>query len=852
MSSTREEEKYLDFLNKFECSLFNGDGVVNIAALEQMASCISQPNAIFDEIRRIVECLPNGDYRMIFNGTFAKCLLGSNSGLKSDDISSHFKEQISKELSSTKSLLECYIRQLLILLLGIACLQLVVQQNWLGPPLRDEELTKLGNGETTKNQPKQVFESLSRDGEEVYGLAKNMEYLLAARTILADSRDLLVNIKTQPLWEIRCIYVHQQLLEEPSPSLKAEVTPALERIHFDDQSFSSKLLFRVYLESSYHFLQYFECNKAKEQIEKAQNCVGLELYLEGALGKRTKFQQIDYTQLLAKAKINNCSENGDFEKLDLEHLPKDVTLNDDTLLNKPKLTDGDNNLQEELSSLHLAAIVATCFYKQKSQAHHELLDEEILANVTLLLSQPRVWIVQSIALFLRSKYEKKSSRKKERSMMQLQQLVDQYSDSKAKLSQRMELFYSAPLPPRWKLQRELANLYLEIGVTKSALDVFERLQLWGDVINCYISLGRFEKAESVVRTQLNIKETPILWCLLGDVTKNDEYYRKAWDISGHRSARAQRSLGYLNLRNKKFEESIPCFQKSLEINSLQENVWFSLGCSAMLTGKLEIAAKAFHWCVSLNPDNSEAWNNLSSVYIKMKQKDRAFRTLQEALRANYDNWQMWENFLVIGTDVGAFEQVIQAFHRLMDLKEKYFDIEVLGILVQSVINGIEDNKSLSASRLKPKVKELLGRITSQVTGNGDVWKLYSDLYKDGESEEEKDKFLQFLVKANGVNIQNPGWEKSEEKIEKVVQITLELSKAYHDIAQHQEQTTRAIQLLSSSKLNLRGVISRLKKNESFEISEGREKVLSTALSKLEEELEKTMNAIDDLKSASNR
>ena len=89
-------------------------------------------------------------------------------------------------------------------------------------------------------------------------------------------------------------------------------------------------------------------------------------------------------------------------------------------------------------------------------------------------------------------------------------------------------------------------------------------------------------------------------------------------------------------------------------------------------------------------------------------------------------------------------------------------------------------------------------LPTQVTSNAGVWKLYSDLYKDGESEEEKDKvyfflavllfvivkllyfvfvkFLQFLVKANGVNIQSPGWEKTQEKIENVVKITLELSR----------------------------------------------------------------------------
>jgi hypothetical protein len=76
----------------------------------------------------------------------------------------------------------------------------------------------------------------------------------------------------------------------------------------------------------------------------------------------------------------------------------------------------------------------------------------------------------------------------------------------------------------------------------------------------------------------------------------------------------------------------------------------------------------------------------------------------------------------VSTDVGAFEQVIQALHRLMDLKEKYLDVEVclmrtnrsgctcphpsfpllrfntffqiLDILVRSVISGREDNKGL--------------------------------------------------------------------------------------------------------------------------------------------------------------
>ena len=44
---------------------------------------------------------------------------------------------------------------------------------------------------------------------------------------------------------------------------------------------------------------------------------------------------------------------------------------------------------------------------------------------------------------------------------------------------------------------------------------------------------------------------------------------------------------------------------SFEIVSFfQENVWFSLGCAAMVTVKLGVASKAFHRCVSMNPDVS--------------------------------------------------------------------------------------------------------------------------------------------------------------------------------------------------------------------------------------------------------
>ncbi len=63
--------------------------------------------------------------------------------------------------------------------------------------------------------------------------------------------------------------------------------------------------------------------------------------------------------------------------------------------------------------------------------------------------------------------------------------------------------------------------------------------------------------------------------------------------------------------------------------------------------------------------NFEAWNNLSNSYIKLGQKARAWKVLQEAVKCDYDNWKIWDNLMVVSTDCAEFEEVCILLFQIM-------------------------------------------------------------------------------------------------------------------------------------------------------------------------------------------
>ncbi|XP_076022537.1 tetratricopeptide repeat protein 27 [Genypterus blacodes] len=710
-------------------------------------------------------------------------------------------------------------RELTVMLLAVTCLNAFAQSNWTGPPVSihvPDLLPPALVSSQVKTLNEVIHASLLLDGESVYSLVSNPFLLLLARVILVQCSSKMDSLQLLPWWTLRYINLHQQILEARSPQLLNLARDSMEKVLkckslFPDQR---NLAIQFHLECVYTDLNYYEYQPAKAHIEKAKELSGLEVNTTGVLGKRTRFQQKFLPQLMLRVTRNKDQADGEPSPAPTPraHLPKDCELGDDTVLDQINLAEPNQHELPDLSAEEQAVILGICTDFQKNNPVYKLTEEELLAFTTCLLSQPKFWAVEVTALCLRAKLEKGSSRRVERAMMQTQVIADHFEDKTCPVTERLKVFYCSQAPPRWAVQKQLASLLTDLGLTSSALLIYEKLELWEDAVICYERLGQHGKSEEIVRRELEKKETPSLYCLLGDILKEHQHYDRAWELSGRRSARAMRSKALLHLRNKEFQSCVECFEESVRVNAMQLGVWFSLGCAYLALEGYEGAARAFQRCVGLEPDNAEAWTNLSTAHIRLKKKDKAYLTLQEALKCNYEHWQIWENFIIVCMDVGAFAEAIKAYHRLMDIRESYKDVQILQILVRVVVANLATKSGEPAASLHTFLKELLGRASSRHSSDSEIWRQYARLYGDGQGTdpEDNEKALQFLSKAHHCEVQAGGWETDRELFKEVISKALKMGQVTISCSKTKSNPKEAIQMLSSTRLSLRSLATKAK------------------------------------------
>ena len=574
--------------------------------------------------------------------------------------------------------------ELLRLTCAVACLHAFLQANWTGPDLDIKplevlaftpELSQLVNDDLLHHK---AVSELAYGGEPAYHLSKFPIFLKLA-LILLDTP--FQHCQTAPWWRLRAWRVHLQVLDEPvpvPPDVFTAASPLLETFATEPDLAGRLLLEQGLLE---HYVGHDK--SAADYFVRAARATQLEYELTGAPGKRTKFQDRDVTQLvlLAESRVRGDgsdpaqeadtsapSPEGDSTtspagRPDLPDpaIPETLPLNDDTLLEQTAFTSSstptsaaaapgtrlghiDPASQPALHPLDQSILLALCLNVKNTSPAHGLTAEQMSPYVARVISHPRNWSVHTMALLLRSRLESNRTRTVERSVLQLQALVDQMPTADSPLAERLLYIHDILLPSRWELERELASRYLSLGVVKSALDIFERLEMWEEAVKCYASIERADRGVALVRDLLEGRKAEAdavlmqgkalsaarrrvldaareakLWCLLGDLEPAHalEHYTRAWAVSGQTSGRAMRSLGGYHFARGEYPEAIACLRRGLAINPLLARSWFVLGCACLRAEDWEGAREAFVRCVTIDDEDGESWNNLASVYMRM-------------------------------------------------------------------------------------------------------------------------------------------------------------------------------------------------------------------------------------------
>ncbi|MCJ1378623.1 hypothetical protein MMC17_001722 [Xylographa soralifera] len=710
--------------------------------------------------------------------------------------------------------------------IGIAALHTFLQSNVTGPPL-GHDLAEVVSSAALHRAPtaqltgfrRQLIRGLTVDGEAAYALTPHVEFFCLAKAILTNAR--VVNDDANSRWQrLRLNFWHQRMLSDVAPTLQKDI--------YDDLEFIGQIILSTYTKyesdtktrfllerAAIHTYHGFDA-KARSDLDQAAKLTGLEYVLTGRLGKRTKFQQSELSQLVVLARsshglepanlagsndhTNGTNKHEKPEEAGTQSKPRNLDLNDDTLLEsiafskdssqeKSGITENipsslaalDPANQPILKPLDSIILLSLASSITNISPQHGLTREETLPYATRVLEGGSTnWQIYTQALLVRSRIEGYRSRTVERGVLQLQALVDQViaettspidslnsvettdastntapstflprpkSSESATIAERLQYIHQLASPTRWVLEAELAARWVSLGGLRTALEIYERLEMWSEAALCWAAVEREDKARRIVRRQLyqskdapsgsestNMEEdtdeylgeertplpidAPRLFCILGDLEKSPTFYERAWTVSGDRYARAQRSLGKHYLRNQELFNADEAYSKSLKINPQNQSTWFALGCVRLELKDWKGAVEAFSRAVQIEEGDAETWSNLAAALLRLpadqevdvksaenisgvgemhrvhpqKNAKEAFVALKRAAALKRESYRIWQNLLNVSATLSPppYADIIIAQERLIALRgtvegEGCVDIEVMEGLLAHVI-----------------------------------------------------------------------------------------------------------------------------------------------------------------------
>ena len=597
------------------------------------------------------------------------------------------------------------------------------------------------------SEPSSVLSSIS-------GVLFNEKILTHFSAINQEHQKLL---RTQFLLEQARIHIHAQTEHAATaPLLKATELSGLQILLSGAKAKRTK--FQKFTTSNLIVLAKSQGKTAYDDSEKVSHetfDLNSDLLLE-----KPEFETLEDLQLEVEDTSKRIKLDYGSIKIDLEEnrlLP--IAMRQEYI--PEALRELDPNNQPALNCLDVLQILLRFqVIKQTSPADDPLISEELFALVARVIYHADSdgvdvnWLLFARALWERSLLESGKSRTVERGILQMTSLIEEMGlkiksrviptlkevdeqDPLMEASKRLRFIHQLPLLSQWAMDIKLAEKYMSLGIIKSALEIYERLELPCEAALCYAATDREREAEEILEKRLeeNPKDARAM-SILGDIRQDPTLWQMAWDTAHYAKAKASMSHYYHSPPpssglTRDLQLAISNMFESLSANPLNYENWFFYGCCGLEGGNFELASEAFTRCVSLDDSNSYAWSNLASALIKLDKTKPAFNALQKAIRCGGDkkSWRIYENYLNVAVKLNEWNDVLMAYWELLQIRKDEgdgaIDIPVLEKLSQILLSSDypQDESTRLTHFQKSCIKLICEAIPEIITSSARCWNI---------------------------------------------------------------------------------------------------------------------------------
>ncbi|KAL8782354.1 MAG: hypothetical protein Q9195_009652 [Heterodermia aff. obscurata] len=595
-------------------------------------------------------------------------------------------------------------------LIGCAALLAFLQANVTGPPLPWNPASTFFS-ESTRDElapgrkiHAQLIASLSVDGEAAYKLMPYVELFCLAKHLLNNHAISEDKTAEQLRFRLRVNFWHQRLLSDLAPTLQEIIYQDIELLEkilsSDDWQARAELLVErasIHIYHGYHI-------RARDDLAEATRLRGFEFALTGRLGKRTKFQEKELSQLVVLAKSaehdqpngsagsdtnnrhnNQLSLSSQGESNENHIKPVDLQLNDDTLLETISFSkqpseasvQAEESISMALKNLDPAdqpildpvdsiILLATASSITNTSPQDGLTREETLPYASRVLAGGSTnWQVYSQALIVRSRIEGYRSRTTERGLLQLQAIVDQViaDTTSSPTSKQLDSGQEGPQPA--------ATTFLPQPESSESAPVSERLRyihvlasptrwkLESELADRWVSLGGLRSALEIYKRLQMWAEVALCWAAQDREDKARQIVRQQLYVSS--SAVNSDESKELN------EIAMNSDEQSKERDPLPNDAP-RLFC---ILGDMEKSVAAYEraWEVS-KCRYARAQRSLGKHYFAAQELRKADQAYAKSLKINPQNHSIWFALGCVRLQLEDWIGAVDAFRRAVQIEEK--------------------------------------------------------------------------------------------------------------------------------------------------------------------------------------